>query len=291
MKKTLLQLLIICIFLVSAKAEVIKDIKLENNIRVSKDSIIAFGNISLGKDYSEIELNQILIDLYETNFFSNIKLKIENNILIINVTEKKIIQTVIIEGVKSKENTAKILKNLKLKDKSPFDEFTAEQDLIKIKNSLNRSGYYFAKVDVKIKENNNGTLDLIYNIDTGEKALIKNIKFTGDKFFKDRKLRSVIVSEESKFWKFISNKKYLDIDRIELDKRLLKNFYLNKGFYNVDIESSSAVFSENSFELIYNINSGNKYFIKNVKLDVPAYFQLMILKSKEMISNFLTNFL
>ena len=249
MKKTLLQLLIICIFLVSAKAEVIKDIKLENNIRVSKDSIIAFGNISLGKDYSEIELNQILIDLYETNFFSNIKLKIENNILIINVTEKKIIQTVIIEGVKSKENTAKILKNLKLKDKSPFDEFTAEQDLIKIKNSLNRSGYYFAKVDVKIKENNNGTLDLIYNIDTGEKALIKNIKFTGDKFFKDRKLRSVIVSEESKFWKFISNKKYLDIDRIELDKRLLKNFYLNKGFYNVDIESSSAVFSENSFEL------------------------------------------
>ncbi len=269
MKKTLLQLFIICIFLVSAKAEVIKDIKLENNIRVSKESIIAFGNISIGKDYSEIELNQILLDLYETNFFSNIKLKIENNILIINVTEKKIIQTVIIEGIKSKENTTKIKKNLKLKDKSPFDEFTAEQDLIKIKNSLNRSGYYFAKVDVKIKENNNGTLDLIYNIDTGEKALIKNIKFTGDKFFKDRKLRSVIVSEESKFWKFISNKKYLDIDRIELDKRLLKNFYLNKGFYNVDIESSSAVFSENSFELIYNINSGNKYFIQNVKLDVP----------------------
>ena len=93
-------------------------------------------------------------------FFLNIKLKIENNILIINVTEKKIIQTVLLEGIKSKENTEKILKQLKLKDKSPFDEFTAEQDLIKIKNSLNRSGYYFAKVDVKIKENNNDTLDL-----------------------------------------------------------------------------------------------------------------------------------
>ena len=53
---------------------------------------------------------------------------------------------------------------------------------------------------------------------------LKNIKFTGDKFYKDRKLRSVIVSEENKFWKFISKKKYLDISRIELDKRLLKNF-------------------------------------------------------------------
>ncbi|MDC2976075.1 outer membrane protein assembly factor BamA [bacterium] len=269
MKKILLKLLIIFIFFSSAKAEIVKDIKLENNIRISKESIIAFGNIKLGKDYNESEINQILIDLYETNFFSDVKLQIENNVLIINVTERKIVQTVILEGVKSKENTKKILKQLTLKDKSPFDEFTAEQDLIKIKNSLNRSGYYFAKVDVKIKENNNDTLDLIYNIDTGEKALIKNIKFIGDKNFKDRKLRSVIISEENKFWKFISNKKYLNIDRIELDKRLLKNFYLNKGFYNVDIESSSAVFNENSFELIYNINSGNKYVIQDVKLDVP----------------------
>ena len=274
MKKILLKLLIIFIFFSSAKAEIVKDIKLENNIRISKESIIAFGNIKLDKDYNESEINQILIDLYETNFFSDVKLQIENNVLIINVTERKIVQTVILEGVKSKENTKKILKQLTLKDKSPFDEFTAEQDLIKIKNSLNRSGYYFAKVDVKIKENNNDTLDLIYNIDTGEKALIKNIKFIGDKNFKDRKLRSVIISEENKFWKFISNKKYLNIDRIELDKRLLKNFYLNKGFYNVDIESSSAVFNENSFELIYNINSGNKYFIQDVKLDVPIDYDI-----------------
>ena len=133
MKKTLFQLLIICIFFVSAKAEIINDIKLENNIRVSKESVIAFGNIKFGKDYSEKEINQILLDLYNTNFFSDIKLQVENNVLIITVMERKIIQTVIIEGVKSKENTKQILNQLKLKDKSPFDEFTAEQDLIRIK--------------------------------------------------------------------------------------------------------------------------------------------------------------
>ena len=274
MKKIIFQLLIICLFFVPVKAEVINNIKLENNIRVSKESIIAFGNIKLGKNYSETEINQILVDLYNTNFFSDIKLSIENNVLVINVTERKIIQTVVIDGIKSKENTEQILKQLKLKDKSPFDEFVAEQDLINIKNSLNRSGFYFAKVAVTIKENNNDTLDLIYTIDTGEKALIKNIKFTGDKAFKDRKLRSVIVSEENKFWKFISNKKYLDVNRIELDKRLLKNFYLNKGYYNVDIESSSAVFNENSFELIYNINSGKEYLIQNVELDVPIDYDI-----------------
>ena len=269
MKKILLSMLLVCFFFISAKAELINDIKLENNKRVSKESIIAFGNIKLGKDYSEAEVNQILVDLYDTNFFINIKLKIINNILVVNVDEKKIIQTILLEGIKSKENTENILKQLTLKDKSPFDEFTAKQDLTKIKNALSASGYYFAKVDVRIIENNNDTLDLIYKIDTGEKALIKNIKFTGDKFYKDRKLRGVIVSEENKFWKFISSKKYLNVDRIKLDKRLLKNFYLNKGYYNVEIESSSAVFNDNFFELIYNINSGNKYFVKSAELDIP----------------------
>ncbi len=289
MKKIFLALMLVSTLIIQTKADVIKDVKLENSKRISKESIIAFGNIKLGKDYSELEINQILLDLYETNFFSDIRLKVENNILIINVDEKKIIQTILLEGIKSKENTANILKQLSLKDKSPFDKFTAEQDLIKIKSALSRSGYYFAKVDVKIKDNSNDTIDLIYNIDIGEKALIKNIKFTGDKFYKDRKLRSIIVSEENKFWKFISNKKYLDVDRIELDKRLLKNFYLNKGYYNVQIESSSAVFNNNFFELIYNINSGEKYFIKNVKLDIPIDYDTKdfteVTKSIEKLKN------
>ena len=273
MKKIFIYLLLFNFVITLTNAEIIRDIKLENNKRVGKESILAFGNIKLGNDYSEEDINQILFNLYDTNFFSNIKLRVENNVLIINVEERKIIQTIQINGIKSKENTKKILNQLSLKDKSPFDEFTVEQDLSKIKNSLNRSGYYFATVDVKIKENNNDTLDLIYNIDTGEKALIKNIKFTGDKFYKDRKLRNVIVSEENKFWKFISSKKYLDVDRINLDKRLLRNFYLNKGFYDVEIESSSAVFSNNFFELIYNVNAGKKYFIKDAKLDIPIDYK------------------
>ena len=80
-----------------------------------------------------------------------------------------------------------------------------------ITNILKSNGYYFADVNTKYKENSNNTIDLIFNINLGDKAFIKKIKFIGDKRFKDRKLRSVIISEESKFWKFISSRKYLDI--------------------------------------------------------------------------------
>ena len=123
-----------------------------------------------------------------------------------------------------------------------------------------------------MKTNNNDTIDLIYDIKLGEKALIHNISFTGDKYYKDKKLKNIIVSEESKFWKIISNKKYLNPDQINLDLRLLENFYLNKGFYNVKIKNSSAIFNDNFFNLVYNIDAGKIFTIKETKLELPDDF-------------------
>ena len=116
-------------------------------------------------------------------------------------------------------------------------------------------------------------INLIYNVEIGDKAKIKKISFIGDKIYKDRKLRSVIVSEEYKFWKFISGKKFLIQELISLDERLLKNFYLNRGFYNVKINSSFAkMINENEFELIYNIVPNKRFFFNKILLDLPIDF-------------------
>ena len=94
----------------------------------------------------------------------------------------------------------------------------------------------------------------------GSKAKIKKINFIGNKIFKDRKLRSIITSEEAKFWKFISGRKYLNENLISFDEKLLRNFYLNKGYYDVQINSSFAkLLDEKNFELIFNINANEKF--------------------------------
>ena len=114
---------------------------------------------------------------------------------------------------------------------------------------------------------------MIYKIDLGEKAKIKKIYFTGDKVFKDNKLKSLIISEEYKPWKFISGKKYLNENTIQFDLKLLNNFYLNQGYYDVEINSSFAKLVDNQkFELIYNINANKKYFFNNVELILPNDF-------------------
>ena len=251
-------------------SEIINDVIIKNNNRVPKATILTFGNIKMGSDYSEKDLNNILKNLYNTNFFSDIKLEVKDNVLILTVVENKIIQQIQVKGIKAKKTSKLLLEAMKLQDKSPYNEYSASQDLTLIKNILSTQGYYFAKVKSSIQENSNDTVNLIYEIELGEKALISKIEFTGDKKVKDRKLRNVITSEENRFWKFISRKKYLNPMQVDLDKRLLKNYYLDKGYYQVDISDSSArLLDSGKFNLVFNIDAGPVFTINKTDLIIP----------------------
>ena len=269
MKKLLISLFFI-IFNTSINAEVVNKVLINNNNRISEETIITYGKIEIGKNYNNDDLNKILKNLYGTDFFKNVSLNIENKTLIIDVEENKIIQSVIVEGVASNEIKESILKNLYSKDKAPFLIEKVKSDRIRILNSLNTSGYYLANVTVETKNNSNETVDLIFDIDLGEKAVISKIEFVGDKKIKDRILRNIITSEEAKFWKVVTTNKFLNKAKIERDKRLLKNYYLNNGYYDVEIESVTAKFNEDSsFKLTFKINAGKIYTIENVKLNLP----------------------
>ncbi len=271
MKILLTSILLICFSLFNfSYADMIKDIKVKNNKRITKQTIITYGQIELNKDYDLNQINQIFKNLYETDFFESLKISIENEILVIDVVENKIIQNVLLEGIKTQKLTETILENIFSRDKAPFLITKVKEDVDNIKLSLNSIGYYFAEVDTRTVDNSNDTVDLIFTVDLGEKAMISKIEFIGDKKIKDRTLRNVIISEEAKFWKFISKKKFLNQSLIERDKRLLKNFYLDKGFYDVDISSSTVdYFDDASFKLTYKIDSGPKYIVNSTNIELP----------------------
>ena len=271
-----IQLFALIFFLISSNsiAEKINSIDVVGNERISKDTIILFSKISKNDEIkNKNQLNKIFKDIYSTNFFSNVEINFENNVLTIKVVENPIINKVEFKGIKSQKLQDQIYKSLKLKNKSSFAEKIASKDLTNIKNSLKSSGFYFSEVQLKIKENQNNSINLIYDIELGSRALITKINFLGNKVFKDRKLRSLITSEETKFWKFISGKKYLDESRMNLDTRLLKNYYLNKGYYSAKVSSSFASYlGDSNFELTFTINAGEKYYLNKLSLIIPDDF-------------------
>ncbi len=269
-KKFFLAQFLLLLLLNSANAEKVDKINITGNERISKDTIIIFGDINLEEDFNSEKLNKILKNLYNTNFFEDIKIDLKNNILNVIVVENPIIQSVKILGIKANKLKDPIFDVLELKKNNSFNEYLVKKDRDKVLNILKTSGFYFAEVKLEKIDNPNNTVSLIYNIDLGKRAKIRSIKFIGDKKYKNRKLFRIIASEEDKFWKFISNKKLLDQSRIELDVRLLGNYYRNKGFYNVKVESSFAEFLDDGmFDLTYNINAGEKFFFNNLKLDIP----------------------
>ena len=271
LKNFFLAQLILLFLIKSVIAEKVDNINIIGNQRISSDTIIIFGEINLGDDLDNQKINKILKNLYNTDFFEDVKIEIKNNTLNVTVIENPIIQNVKILGIKANKLKDPLFDAIKLKKNNSYNEYLVKKDKNTILNILKTSGFYFAKIKLEKLENDNNTVSLIYNIDLGKRAKIRKIKFIGNKKYKNRKLFRIIASEEDKFWKFISSKKLLDQSRIALDVRLLENYYRNKGFYNVKVDSSFAEFLDDGmFDLTFNINSGEKFFFNSLKLDIPT---------------------
>ena len=267
-------------------AEIINKVQITGNKRISNETIFVYGNIELNKDYTSIELNSILKNLYSTNFFKNIDMSIESSVLYLTVEENPIIESLSINGIKKKELTKLLLEKVSLKERNSFIDSLFLKDINLLTNIIKQYGYYFVKIDTsKVFNKQLNTVKIFYNVNLGPKAKISTIEFLGDKKIKDRKLRSLITSEEDKFWKFISKNSYLDENRIELDNRLLLNFYKNNGYYFARVENSFVEFlDDNNFKLIFNINAGKKYFFNDFKLSMPESYDRN--KFESIISDF-----
>ena len=280
--KSTSKIFILVFFLLTfnAYSDVVEEIKIDGNKRISSETIKMFSEIELNNDVSENKINETLKKLYETNYFKDVNIKFEDKTIIIKVIENPLIEDVIINGVKAKKFKNAIYENIQLKPRTSFNKTILENDKKIILNLLKDQSYYFSKIDIFEEELPNNLVKLYINVELGEKAKIGKISFLGDKIFKDNKLKNIIISEEFKFWKFISGKKYLNENIVEIDKRLLKNYYLNKGYYNVSINTSYAkIINNDSFELIFNINANEKVSFGKLNLQLPIDYNLQNFES------------
>ena len=261
-------------------SKTISAVEVNGNKRISKETILVLGDVQLGKKYNSNDLNNSLKKLYEKNFFNDFNISFEDGILKISVNENPIIDEIEINGVKKKSFKELIYDEITLKNRKSYTEIQLRKDIDLINNILKTNGYYFAKINTSLKKNNElNSVKIILNIDLGDKARIKEIVFIGDKKIKDKKLLELIASEEHKFWKFISNKVYLNQSLINLDNRLLENYYKNNGYYKVKVLNSFAELNnEGSFKLVFNIDA-KKYYFNNFNLSIPPDYNDQDFKS------------
>ncbi len=287
-KKIFIIFVVSLLFEFPVYSENFSKLSVSGNKRISKESIIIFGKIDLSKDLNKKEFNKILKNLYETDFFKKVSVSGNNETLLIDLVENPIIENIEIQGIKNEKFKEEILKVMSLSSRKSFRESIFKNDLITIKNALRVNGYYFSEIKSSFSVNETlNTTRINYDINLGDVAKISDIQFVGNKMVKDKILYNVIVSEVDRFWKFLSKNVYLNSQTIDLDRRLLKSYYKNNGYYNVEINNSFVEIKNNkSFKLIYNINAGSKFTFSKLSLNLPTDFEPIYFDSiKETLSS------
>jgi outer membrane protein insertion porin family len=242
----------------------IKEVKISGNKRISTNTIESLVDKKITQ-IDSIYINNLTRKVYNTEFFSNVKINFDNNILNIIVEENPIVNFFYINGITGSD-LDEINKIVSLKENNIFSVSKLKKDLEDVKDYYKSSGFYFAVVEPEIIKIDDNQINLILNINKNDISKIKNIYFIGDKYFSSGQLSDIISSAEDSWWSFFSNSS-LNEDRIENDKKLLKLFYKSNGFYDVQIESAFAnLDKKNNFNLTYSINSGKKYKFGNVEI-------------------------
>ena len=171
MLRFIIQLFLISIFLTfSSYSKNYEKIIINGNERISNETILVFSEIQNSKTLNENSINEILKKLYKSGFFKDVKVKIENQNLLIEVIENPIIQTVFLEGVKKKSTEKKLYEILSVRNRSSFNSTFIKDDEIAILNFFKNEGYFFTKIISSIENLGDNKVNLFYKIDVGDKA-------------------------------------------------------------------------------------------------------------------------
>ena len=282
-------IIIFFLILTSNSFSEIKKINIVGNARVNSSTIESLVDKKI-INVDSIYINNLTKKIYDTDFFSDVKISYNLDILTIAVVENPIVNFFYIKGIEANDLDS-VNKLISLKENSIYSNSKLKKDIENIKDYLKSTGYYASIVDPEVIKIESNQVNLIINIDKKDLTHIQNIYFIGNKHFSDSVLIDVISSVEYSWWKLFSSSA-LNEQRIEYDKQLLKEFYKSKGFFDIQIESVVAgVNKYNNFNLTYSINSGKKYKFGDfeIKINSPIYKEDDIFFIKKVSNESLSN--
>ncbi len=242
-------------------------IQVTGNQRIESGTVIAYMVVQPGDPFDPDKINQSVKTLYATGLFSSVRITRQGNNLNVAVVENPIVDQVLFSGNKAlsdKDAQAAI----SLKPRSVYTPAAAEADRRALLDAYAKKGYYNADVEVNIVKLPGNRVNVVFQCDEGHKMLISRIVFVGNKHFSQGKLKDVVSSRESAWWRFLSSADQFNSDRVAYDEYLLHKFYFHEGYADFQVVSANAVLSPDrkSFYLIYTLNEGARYKVGSIKV-------------------------
>ncbi|MAC61301.1 MAG: outer membrane protein assembly factor BamA [SAR116 cluster bacterium] len=252
---------------ISLANQKISEIIIKGNLRVDNETILAFISISEGSEYTSQNINLALKELYKTGFFETVEVSEDNNVITILVEENPILNLIGFEGNKRFED--EILTDvISLKKNQIFSKNLVSEAITKIIELYKTQGRFGTKIIPKVVELEGKRVDLVFEINEGPLYTIRNISFIGNDIFSDRRLKEIITSKQTAWWRFITTSDNYNEDRLEIDASKLREFYFTRGFikFNVLKKQGDLLPDKSGFSILFLLNEGKRYKISSIKI-------------------------
>lgn len=254
---------------------VVKDIRIEGIQRTEAGTVFTYLPVRVGETFDNDKSIAAIKALYATGFFKDIRLEEENGVLVVLVEERPAINTVDFTGAKEfeKDMLVKALREIgvgeaKIYDKSAVDR--AEQEL---KRQYLSHGMYGVKITTTVTPIERNRVNVMFNVDEGEVARIKQINIVGNKVVSDKQIREILQLSTSGWFTWYSKADQYSKTKLTGDLEAIKSYYLDRGYLEANVESTQVAITPDKKDiyLTINITEGEKYTVSSVKLEGETF--------------------
>ncbi len=251
-----------------AQTSAIRDISVSGNRRVEPETVRSYLKFSVGDGYDPAKVDNSIKALFATGLFSDVRIDRSGADVIVTVVENPVINQIAFEG-NSEIDTETLRNEVQLKPRSVFTRARVQSDVQRVLDVYQRQGRYAATVDPKIIELEQDRVNLVFEISEGAATKVKGIHFVGNHSFTDSQLRDVISTTEKGWFDFLKGTSVYDPDRMNLDRELLRQYYLKNGYADVQVTAANAELDRDGsgFFITYAIDEGEPYSFGAVNVE------------------------
>ncbi len=246
----------------------IRSIIVEGNQRIEARTVESYLLVEPGDSFDGERLDLSLKTLFATGLFADVSLDRRGQDLVVRVVENPIINRVLFEGNNALDDD-KLREEVQAAPRGIFTAARVQADVQRILELYRQSGRFAANVEPQYKPLDQNRVDLIFTIEDGPVTGVRAINFIGNEVYSDRRLRSEIVTRQSRLWRFFSSNDNYDPSRLEFDRELLRQFYQNNGYYDFRVISAVADLTpdQEDFYITFTIDEGDQYEFGEISVE------------------------
>ena len=244
---------------------VVQQIRIDGTQRIDPETVQSYMLIKPGDVADADRLDRSLKALFATGLFADVVLRQEGGILIVRVVENPIINRIAFEGNRRVQED-QLLTEVQLRPRVVYTRTKVQNDVKRILDLYRRSGRFAATVEPKVIQLPQNRVDLVFEISEGQVTGVQRINFVGNQRFSDGRLREVVQTKESRWWRILSTDDTYDPDRLSFDRELLRKFYLANGYADFRVVSAVAELTPDreGFYITFTIEEGDRYKFRTI---------------------------